>query len=82
MAPASSPCAAASSYPVVPLICPEKKRPRIFFVSSVLSHWYAGRKSYSTAYAGLSMLTISRPGSVLNSASCRRSGSPVLNPCT
>ena len=33
--PASRPCAAASSYPVVPLICPAKKRPRIALVSSV-----------------------------------------------
>ena len=32
--PAGRPCAAASSYPVVPLICPAKKRPLIALVSS------------------------------------------------
>ena len=34
-APAMSPWAAASSYPVVPLICPARNRPRMPFVSSV-----------------------------------------------
>ena len=33
--PAMRPCAAASSYPVVPLICPARYKLLIFFVSSV-----------------------------------------------
>ena len=33
--PAIRPCAAASSYPDVPFICPAKNSPFIFFVSSV-----------------------------------------------
>ena len=81
-APATRPCAAASSYPVVPLICPLKNRPAIFFVSRLESHWYAGKKSYSTAYAGRSIFTFSNPGSVRSSASCSLSGKPVLKPCT
>jgi len=33
--PAIRPCAAASSYPVVPLICPARYKLLIFFVSRV-----------------------------------------------
>ena len=34
LSPATNPCAAASSYPVVPLICPAKNKLRISFVSN------------------------------------------------
>ena len=35
LTPAIKPCPAASSYPVVPFICPAKNNPLIFLVSRV-----------------------------------------------
>ena len=47
--PASSPCAAASSYPVVPLIWPAKNRPATVLVSSDALRSRGSKKSYSIA---------------------------------
>ena len=47
--PAISPCAAASSYPDVPFICPAKNNPLTFFDSSVDFSCDGRIKSYSTA---------------------------------
>ena len=47
--PAINPCAAASSYPEVPLICPAKNSPGTRFASSESDNSVGWMKSYSTA---------------------------------
>ena len=47
--PAISPCAAASSYPDVPFIWPERNKPETSFVSRVAFSCAGGKKSYSIA---------------------------------
>mmetsp|Transcript_15607 Transcript_15607/g.51232 ORF Transcript_15607/g.51232 Transcript_15607/m.51232 type:complete len:353 (+) Transcript_15607:578-1636(+) len=69
-APATTPCAAASSYPVVPFICPAKNNPLIFLVSSVTLNSRGSTKSYSTPYPGFKTFTFSKPGIVRSIASC------------
>mmetsp|Transcript_21826 Transcript_21826/g.54095 ORF Transcript_21826/g.54095 Transcript_21826/m.54095 type:complete len:252 (+) Transcript_21826:274-1029(+) len=49
LAPATMPWAAASSYPVVPQICPARYKPLIFFVSKVCVSDIGLTKSYSTS---------------------------------
>ena len=68
--PAIIPCAAASSYPVVPLICPAKNKFFIFFVSSVCVNSSGSIKSYSMAYAGCVIVTSSKPFMVLTNRYC------------
>ena len=53
--PAMSPCAAASSYPELPLNCPAQKNPFIFLYSRFSSRFIGSMQSYSIAYAGLVM---------------------------
>ena len=56
-----SPCAAASSYPVVPLICPAKYSPFKWIVSKDIFKSLGSKKSYSIAYPGLVMCAFSNP---------------------
>mmetsp|Transcript_18050 Transcript_18050/g.58423 ORF Transcript_18050/g.58423 Transcript_18050/m.58423 type:complete len:216 (-) Transcript_18050:1038-1685(-) len=69
LAPASRPCAAASSYPVVPLICPARYSPATRLVSRVERSSRGSMKSYSTPYPGTSMTASSSPGMVRSIAS-------------
>ena len=45
-----------------------------------LAHWWAGEKSHSTAYAGLSIEQFSSPGKVLSKGNRSLSGKPVESP--
>ena len=78
--PAIIPCAAASSYPELPLNCPPAKSPFIFLNSSDNLSCIALIQSYSIAYAFLTILTCSRPGTVLYIAYCTSSGIELLIP--
>ena len=80
--PAISPCAAASSYPEVPFVCPAKNIPFIFFNSNDNFNCEGSMQSYSIAYAGLVNSTFSNPGIVLYIAICTSSGRDELIPCT
>ena len=62
--PATIPWAAASSYPLVPLICPAWKRFSTILVSRDGWSWTGSTKSYSMAYPGRTISTASRPGIV------------------
>src|SRR3989338_83467 len=50
--PAMIPCAPASSYPVVPLICPAKNKLLIFFVSNESVNSVGGTTPCSIEYPG------------------------------
>ena len=60
--PAIIPCAAASSYPLVPFIWPAKKSPDTIFDSKLFLRSSALMQSYSIAYAYRIILTYSKPG--------------------
>ena len=80
--PAINPWAAASSYPVVPFICPAKYNPVINLVSKVLYSCVGWKKSYSIAYPGLKSLTFSKPTIDLNALNWISSGKDVEKPLT
>ena len=63
--PAINPCAAASSYPEVPLICPAINNPSIPLYSKDNFKFDGSIQSYSMAYAGLVNSACSKPGIVL-----------------
>mmetsp|Transcript_50405 Transcript_50405/g.151815 ORF Transcript_50405/g.151815 Transcript_50405/m.151815 type:complete len:203 (+) Transcript_50405:935-1543(+) len=73
-APAITPWAAASSYPVVPQICPARYSPPIDFVSRVCVSDCGLTKSYSTSYPGRTMSTFSNPFMVRMIFNCISSG--------
>ena len=80
--PAIIPCAAASSYPDVPFICPAKNIPSISLYSSDSLSIDGSIQSYSIAYAGLVNSTCSSPGKVLYMAIWTSSGKEELIPWT
>ncbi len=80
--PAISPCAAASSYPVVPLICPARNRPGTRLVSSVALISPVATASYSIAYPTRIISTFRSAGIERSISHCTSSGSDVLQPCT
>ena len=80
--PAMIPWQAASSYPDVPLICPARNSPAIFFVSSVRWSSVGSIESYSMAYPGRIISALSSPGIDFRIASCTSIGSEVLMPLT
>ena len=78
--PAINPWTAASSYPELPLNCPPANRPDIFLNSKVGFNCRELMQSYSIAYAFLTILTFSSPGTVRYIAYCTSSGRELLMP--
>eukprot|EP00962_Isochrysis_galbana_P030705 scaffold9972_cov118-Isochrysis_galbana.AAC.12 len=74
LAPATMPRAAASSYPVVPMIWPARYRPSQLETSSVLRRQRGSTKSYSTSYAGLRISARSSPFIERTISSCTSGG--------
>jgi len=80
--PATIPCAAASSYPELPLNCPPLNNPSIFLNSNVLFNCLASIQSYSIAYAFLTIFACSKPGTLLYIAYWTSSGNELDIPPT
>src|ERR1035441_5960495 len=78
--PAISPWHAASSSPLVPLICPARNSPSYFFTFKVRSSSVGSIASYSIAYPGLSISAFSKPGIDFTIAACTSIGRLVDMP--
>lgn len=80
--PATKPCILASSYPVVPFICPAVYMLGIFALSSVGLSSLEQTQSYSTAYPALTVFALPKAFVNFSSCSCTSSGIDVDNPLT
>ena len=78
--PASMPCAAASSYPLVPFICPAKNSPSTRLDMRLGNSSRASIHSYSIAYASRTTDTFSKPIIERYISRCTRGGSDVDMP--